>query len=520
MLHCGEADDTKPRQQPILPAVDSGSSTEAGGGTGGLTGNSGRDAASDTSTVDSSSGGGSGEGGIAAPFACPAPVAPSASVPVCGNGFRDQPGEECDDGNTSSSVLCSAECRSQDALVGPAFAPDAASVSRHLGAGRHPISAGCNGFAVAYVQKGAADSVSLSVFRAANAPRTLVEGVSNGSILRQDADPVVAGLSGDLYAMAWNDLGGDGDQTGISLRLVDVATGSIRASLFANAGRDFSQYNPDIIRTGSEVVVAWEDDSVIESAPDLRFRRFDRNLSPKTERDETLSAALASETDVALSAFGETWAAAFRSHEPAGESIVVRSGTSEWRVATRGSAPAKDRPSLVELDAAHLLVAFTEKSALGVFTIAGAVLDVAHVGAAQSFEVHAQVTGSAVPRSQPTLTMANESVYLAWHSDAEASDPQAEELWLKEIGWKASEGSFALDLSSAEISLPRSTSHRHGDQRRPALAPVPLWPAGALAAASEDYGAAFGSGEGQPDVAVEFMPLPVFRTAELGSAQE
>ena len=38
-------------------------------------------------------------------------------------------------------------------------------------------------------------------------------------------------------------------------------------------------------------------------------------------------------------------------------------------------------------------------------------------------------------------------------------------------------------------------------------------PSGGLVAMWEDYGGNLGSGAGKPDIAVEFMPLPVLRSA-------
>lgn len=53
----------------------------------------------------------------------------------------------------------------------------------------------------------------------------------------------------------------------------------------------------------------------------------------------------------------------------------------------------------------------------------------------------------------------------------------------------------------------------------PALAALPLWPEGALAAAWEDWGVTFGF-EGEPDVVTELIPAPVLRIPALdGGAQ-
>src|SRR5262249_23594429 len=72
------------------------------------------------------------------------------------------------------------------------------------------------------------------------------------------------------------------------------------------------------------------------------------------------------------------------------------------------------------------------------------------------------------------------------------------------------------DLSLPEMALPRSDTHRLGDQRAPALASVPLWPYGAIVAAWEDDGRVFGAAERNADVVAEVLPSPLFRADEPG----
>jgi hypothetical protein len=50
-----------------------------------------------------------------------------------------------------------------------------------------------------------------------------------------------------------------------------------------------------------------------------------------------------------------------------------------------------------------------------------------------------------------------------------------------------------------------------GDQRGPALARTNIGPTGAIVSAWDDLGEGFGSGEGNGDVVIEVVPVPVVR---------
>src|SRR6185436_21055827 len=79
----------------------------------------------------------------------------------------------------------------------------------------------------------------------------------------------------------------------------------------ANAQREFSQRNPDMLWTGSELVVAWEDYADAFNGPDLRYRLFDADLNPLSD-DTVLAASALPEAAVALAPFNNSWAAAYR----------------------------------------------------------------------------------------------------------------------------------------------------------------------------------------------------------------
>jgi hypothetical protein len=71
---------------------------------------------------------------------------------------------------------------------------------------------------------------------------------------------------------------GDGDSLGIALRMVDPGgwDGSIT---HANVATNYDQFDPDVVFTGSEVSVAWVDESQASNKLDIYFRRFSPALA-------------------------------------------------------------------------------------------------------------------------------------------------------------------------------------------------------------------------------------------------
>jgi cysteine-rich repeat protein len=521
LLNCGGADGGDRELVRHDPAADAGTDTSGPDSRpAGPTTMPSRDGSIDAAE-GSVLGNGDGEGAGQPRLLCADPESPTTDAPACGNGFRDGAGEECDDGNSVNTDLCSDDCRVRDALVAPSRLAKATQ-ARRLGAGRHAANSGCDGFAVAYVEGEDPVSVSLAVFDGHGAPKHTVSGLNASFTALTTADPVVAGLPEGRFVVAWNDFGGDGDQLGVALRLVDTGSAALGPALFANARRAFSQHRPDIVRTASEIVVAWQDDSDLDTAPDLRFRRFDASLTAQSPSDEVLAASDAAEGGVALASFRESWAAAWRAGTASDELIRVRAGQHEWQVNVTGPGPSDDKPALVELDEQHLLVAYSMRRPDGRrYGLAGAILSVSHPGTVASFSVAPlAVTDTGFSQTQPSIARGNGRVYLGWRSNSALGDLHAEELWLKELSWTLSGDALTLDLSRVEIPLPRDVAHQAGDQRNAALAWVPLWPAGALAAVWEDSGGVFGPDQGRPDVAVAFTPLPLLRTTESRSARE
>jgi len=449
----------------------------------------------------------------------------AASAPpssqFCGDAIRDPVREECDLGDgVGSRALCTADChvRDQTAIVQPTDA--AVPPGRTLGEGRHPVAVSASGsFGVVFVEPDAKPlRLSLTAFSDKGVASDALVPISTGSTPLLMSHPVVAAVPGGKYAVAYTDFNGDGDKLGIALRLVDPAAAPTGAPMHANVTTVFSQYDPDLIATASGLVAAWIDDSDASTQPKLKYRTFALDLMPTSgELSLAMASSSASEGDVALANWGSSWVAAWRSDENGLETLRIRSGSTAWSIGTYLPGPVGSRPALAELDATHLLAVYVEGTDPAETGTANdsklrvVVLDAAAPGAVTPLDV-STVFGAGLSQDQPNAVRAGDQVFIAWRSrspiGSDAGGGSGDELWLKSIGWNGS----TLDLSAAEIPLPRSPVHRAGDQRLVGLASGPLAPVGRqLVTAFDDLGKTFGSGELDGDVVVEAIPIPLLR---------
>jgi len=420
-------------------------------------------------------------------------------APICGTGVRNA-AEECDDGlgtATSPRRPCSSTCRIEDLLVVPNGST--AAPARTLGTGRHPIAVASSGHAVAYVEDGSSTArIGLATFDGngnAQDPPKLVAASAPMA-----ANPVVAALPDGKYVVAYTSIGGDGDALGITLQKVDPTAGALGAAITANGTTSFSQYDADLLWTGTELVAAWVDTSSFATGADLKVRRFSSGLAP-IAAEEVLANTPASESDIALALFGTSYAAAWRSAAGGAEQIMVRAAGKTWSAAATMPGPSGVRPTLVQLDATHLLVVFVEHgldTMSGEITgsqLRGAIVDTTTTaGVLTTFAIGA--SGS----STPVLARVGTSTFFAWNREAVPGLEAGEELWLQQLGWTGS----APDFTATPMLLPRD--HRVGDQRAPALAGT-----SALITAWEDYGTSLGVP--RTAVVTQFVPLPIFRTS-------
>jgi hypothetical protein len=341
--------------------------------------------------------------------------------------------------------------------------------------------------------------------------------VSDGALPIDDANPVAAALPDGSFAFAWSDFDADGSGLGVALRRVSPA-GTVGSLLVANAGTEFSQLNPDMLWTGSQLVVAWEDHADASNGPDIRYRTFDAELN-QTSDDMTLAGSGVPEAAVSLAAFNGGWAAAYREGLAGGdENVVVRVGDASFRVGPFQGGPLDDRPALVGLDTTHLLVVFTAgtdpEAATGVYNLPRlryAVIDVAG-SATQASQALAPLFDAytadlTVAQMSPSVAPAPDGsagAVVSWRSEARPDDAIGDQIWLKLVAWNAA--TATLSTAAQEAPIPRPWAENLGDQRRPQLAAVGLPPAGALAIAWDDYSHSQGADAGDPDVVVRYAP--------------
>jgi cysteine-rich repeat protein len=438
------------------------------------------------------------------------PVGPTLST--CGDGTRALD-EECDDGNATPTDFCSATCIAREVVVVPQtpVTPPAILPSRQLGEGRHPTAAGSQGFAMAFVEPDADPvKVRLARFDPVGVSKPIVD-VGTGTKLTETSDPVVTTLSDGSYVVAYTEFGGDGDGLGIALRQVSN-TGVVSPVRFANAGTSFNQYDPDVLWTGTELVVAWADDSDGTTGPDIRYRRFDAALNPIDPVDQTLAATSAVEGRVSLAPFSSGWAAAWRagSSVDGKERVVVRSNGIEWRTPLAFSPTPDNLPALAELDATHLLVSFTTTSdpdAVGFPTFPSVNLSVVNT-AAPGDVLSVPVQDGVDPGTyddQTSLVRVGTRVVLGLRIYV---NDYNDEILLKELPWNPAVDPNMVNRSVAPHWLIEEAPFYLGDQRHPALAASPLAPQGALVVAWDSHAAPDGVAQAEPDVLAKLLPLP------------
>ncbi|HKY38031.1 MAG TPA: hypothetical protein VJN18_18945, partial [Polyangiaceae bacterium] len=468
---------------------------------------------------DSSSGqegfgpGAGGEGGAGPDLPLGPPYGTSTE---CGDAIVG-PDEECDDGDGGAPTgpdACTDECQTRDEAGGPGPMMDEPSTDRYLGAGRHPVSGLEDGFITTYVQAGGDEpAIGATLFNIWGQPAHYVTA-SEGASPIYEANPVAAALPDGSYAVAWGDFDGDGSDLGVVVRRV-MADGELGPLMAANAQRELSQLNPDILWTGSQLVVAWEDYSDAFNGPDLRYRVFDENLIPASG-DSTLAETDLPEAAVALAAFDGGWAAAYREGAADGaEYIVVKAADKAFRIGPVFGGPLDDRPALVELDATHLLVVFsagTDPGTTGIYNtprLRYSVIDTqgSLTPAFSAFDPLDLVFTAEhqTAHLNPAVARHDEGIYVAWRSEARPGDAAGDQIWLKFMRWQAGDPP-RLDIEEPELLIPRTCDGSAGDQRRPALATTALPPGGALAIAWDDYGRTVSQVSGEPDVLVHYAP--------------
>jgi hypothetical protein len=307
-----------------------------------------------------------------------------------------------------------------------------------------------------------------------------------------------------VFVAAWNDLAGG--SLDVTLRRVQAGDStSVSGAVLANATVDGAQQDPDLLWTGAELVVAWTSEDVIFA------RRFDTNLAP-VAAEQQLGLSREISGSVALARFGDGWAASFRALGEDGEELVrVHTAFADFRVGPFLPGASVERPALVELDADHLLVVFTqgtdplETGTPSVARLFGAVLDLAAPGDVAAFPLESHVApydDETVAEARPTLARVADRLFLGWETESLAGSELASEVWLQELAWDLESGVVQSVERPVQATIPREDF-----QHAPAFAPSPLFPGGALALVFEHeiedwpYSA-------RPDIVFGLRPVP------------
>lgn len=438
--------------------------------------------------------------------------APHPTSKYCGDAIRDPVLEECDDGPGGGDDGCSPDCRVRatplldpietqppDADGGPGTEPDSA---RSLGTGPHVASGLELGFAAVFVEGMLNPAVRLQAFAESGGRLGTSIDVGADSAATVAANPVVAALSDTRYAVAWTD--GGGGTPDVLMRVVDVSDDSLGARQSPHESTAGFQQDPDLLWTGSELIVAWTD------LLDVKYRRFDAELQP-IDAERYLGGSDAIESNVTLAPFAGGWAAALRANRNGLEQIEVTAGDLKWSTPPSEPGPSGDRAALAALDESHLLLVFsagTDPSGSGtpnVGQLRVAVLDTASPGMvdAQPFgPLDAPLAGdTSLPQRRPSAVRVQDHVYVGWENASGHGAQPATQVLIARMELSANGSTL---MQSEELRLPLALAHV-GDQQNLRLGGSQLFPDGALITVWEQP---FGGALLGADLMLDFRPSP------------
>ena len=430
----------------------------------------------------------------------------------CGDAIRDPVREECDDGSGTVDDACSDGCRVRAVpLIAPnesdgdAGIPDAPK--RALGTGPHVAAGGEHGFAVVYAQgePGGETTLWLQAHDPNGARRAAPRELSGGAVPIDAANPVIAALPGDRYALAWTD--GASGTPDVGLRVWDASSGELGDERTAHDASGGFQQDADLLWTGEQLIVAFTD------LLDVRYRAFDANLRPLGPARALAASPRAIESSVSLAPFGSGWAAALRANEDALERIEVIAGSLSWSTAPALPGPSGDRPALVALDSEHLLLLFTvgtDPLASGqpsVGRLRVAVLSASAPGDVSTSELAPlrapYADDASLSQRRPSAARVGERVYVAWEQASPPGDAHGRRAIIAPLQFD----SASQILVQGEERALALDAGLDGDQLNPRVAASELFPEGALVSVWEDAPAGT-SARSRAPIALELRPSP------------
>ena len=265
-------------------------------------------------------------------------VVPHPISTRCGDGIRDPLFEECDDGLSESPASCTADCRVLDHEAWKTTDVDASRVetSPTWGNSSHVVAASSSELFAIFAAKGA---VWLNHYSESGTRLGDSREVSTGFSPLVDSNPSVAATPEGKLAFAWTDASGGNPD--VRLRVLDGT--ELTDSVLAHEEAAGPQQDPDLLWVSGEFVIAWSDVFAI------KVRTFDAQLQPLT-RERPLFDSAGILSSVALTPFGEGFAAAARANEEGLESVRVVANGVTWSTEPMPPSPARDRPALVALN--------------------------------------------------------------------------------------------------------------------------------------------------------------------------
>lgn len=423
--------------------------------------------------------------------------------PVCGDGWRDPAGEECDDGlgASSSDRACTQGCAVLDRLV----ADDAGARERRSSTRSRSLAAGPLGHAVAFIELpelGSGTGPRLGIATFGPVGQRLGTAYFEDALL--DAEPALVALPDGDFALAfaaWS-LEADGDATDIALARVSRDGSSVGPVQRANKLAELGQRSPDLVWSGTVLTVGWVGDDAVSGSGvagrRICMRRFSDGLVPSDDQDSCETVAGEDVSHLTLTEMGQAVVTAWRQDDPeAGIGIK----TPGWETLVPYTSPPEvgEGPVVVGLDIDTMLLVFTE----GIGQQTAVVL-----GATGETVWGPTVLNEAIaPRFQPSGVDTIDGVYLSWQERADLLSPLDDDVYVQKLIWTGTNL-----LMEPAITLPHDPAHQASDQSAPRLTASPLAPFGALLASWNDHTSSNYVGEAaHGDVAISLIPTPIVR---------
>lgn len=390
----------------------------------------------------------------------------------CGDGIRDRGTstlrEGCDDGELSGLDACSAMCEPRIVEVPPVRGMEEAP----SGPGASGAVDGTGAVLFVWTSRSAA-GLAIHGRRYFADGRVEPAAVGDPIVIVSDVPtstaPVVAGLRGGGWAVAWSDgADADGHSRDVLYQVVG-RDGSVSARRLANVTTRYDQFEQAIAPAGDGFVIVWTDDSGLsleERDAGTRARVFTAAGEPRGGEIIVQSTRGGSQRlpSVAPAATGEVWIATW-THVPSGSSLqTIRARRFD------GSLPVDAADEQISSDDAHgATVTLLETGDWAAAWVSRA--------SDYSGDVHARVIAAGTPLAMAAPTIV--SSRLSWAELAPAPAPLAGSDFF--VAWQ--DGGLRSGVAFAAV----------GGR---ALAPESTWLGPALDAREEGDVFAFPSGDG------------------------